>query len=71
MWLVVALALGTPIAIAGQGEPGSDPFEAMGVLRVVPPAPVPDLAFRALDGRLVRLRDLRGKPVVLGFFTTW
>ena len=30
----------------------------------------PDLAFTALDGRQVRLSELRGKVVLLGFFTT-
>lgn len=47
-----------------------DPFEAIGVDRVVGPVPAPDLAFRSLDGREVRLGDLRGKVVLLGFFST-
>ncbi len=48
-----------------------DPLAAMGGLRPAAPEPAPDLAFTTLDGREVRVRDLRGKPVLLGFFTTW
>ena len=49
----------------------TDPFEAMRVLRPSAPEPAPDVAFTTLDGRDVRVRDLRGKPILLGFFTTW
>ena len=48
-----------------------DPLKAMGVLRPAAPEPVADVAFTTLDGRDVRIRDLRGKPILLGFFTTW
>ena len=48
-----------------------DPFEAMQALRVVNPLPAPDIAFRTLDGRPARLSQLRGRPVLLTFFTTW
>ena len=51
------------------GEP--DVFKAMAVVRPATPTPAPDVAFVALDGHRVRLRELRGKPVLLGFFTTW
>ena len=48
-----------------------DPFVAMNGMRVTPPAPAPDVAFQALDGRQARLATLRGRPVLLTFFTTW
>ncbi len=48
----------------------TDPFDAMNVERTPVPVVAPDLAFRALDGREVRLRELRGQVVLLGFFTT-
>jgi len=35
------------------------------------PVPAGDFSLRALDGRLVRLRDFRGKVVLLNFWTTW
>ena len=34
-------------------------------------ATAPDVAFAAPDGHDVRVRDLRGKAILLGFFTTW
>ncbi len=54
----------------GRVDAASDPFEVMGVDRVVKPAPGPNLTFRSLDGREVRLIQLRGKVVLLGFFRT-
>lgn len=52
------------------GQTGKDPFDAMGVHRPVEPGPAPELVFRSLDGGEARLHDLRGKVVLLGFFTT-
>lgn len=71
MSMVVALGL-LILAVAGvaSAQVAKDPFDAMTVHRPVEPFPAPDLAFRSLDGREVRLRDFRGKVVVLGFFTT-
>lgn len=51
------------------GQP--DPLAAMNVLRVTPPMLAPDLTFQALDGSQARLATLRGRPVLLTFFTTW
>lgn len=48
-----------------------DLFRAMAVLRPAEPTLAPDLPFRTLDGREARLADLHGRPVLLGFFTTW
>lgn len=35
------------------------------------PTAAPPFAVRDLEGRTVRLQDLRGKPVVLDFWATW
>jgi thiol-disulfide isomerase/thioredoxin len=35
------------------------------------PVPAPDFQLHALDGKLVRLSDLRGKVVLMNFWTTW
>jgi len=39
--------------------------------RTMTGAPAPDLTLRDLDGREVRLSDLRGKVVLLDFWATW
>ena len=36
-----------------------------------PPAIAPPFATRALDGRLLRLADFKGQPVILEFWATW
>jgi cytochrome oxidase Cu insertion factor (SCO1/SenC/PrrC family) len=72
--LIVAgtLALGLLVAIdVARGAVTRDPFDVMVIDRVSEPSPAPDVAFRTLDGREVRVGDLRGKLVLLGFFTTW
>jgi cytochrome oxidase Cu insertion factor (SCO1/SenC/PrrC family) len=46
-------------------------FDAIGALRVTPPAAAPDVAFQGLDGKPARLSAFRGRPMLLTFFTTW
>ena len=48
-----------------------DQLEAMGGLRPATRVAAPDVAFATLDGREARVGALRGKAVLLGFFTTW
>ena len=68
--LIVALLAGSLMLLGLTAYArASDPLEAMGDLR--PAAPAPDLAFTTLDGHEIRVRDFHGKPVLLGFFTTW
>ena len=63
------LVLGAlPFTVDAQGA--KDPFDAMTVQRPAELMTAPGLAFTALDGRQVRLSELRGKVVLLGFFTT-
>lgn len=66
---LVALALTAGVGGAAEAQSG-DPFEAMRAVRLAAPLPA-DVTFRTLDGQNVRLADLKGKPVLLGFFTTW
>ncbi len=65
--IIAAFALG---AGAAQGTAPDDVFEAMRANRVVPTVPAPDVVFPRLDGGSVRLADLRGRAVILGFFVT-
>lgn len=71
---VLVVLLATPILVVATSQAGGaprDPLESMGGLRPAAPVAAPDPAFRTLDGREVRLSELRGKVVLLGFFTTW
>ncbi len=45
-------------------------FAAMRGTPVVPPAAAPDVAIPALNGGPLRLADLRGKLLIVGFFST-
>lgn len=70
---VLLIAALLAIGIAGQQESTRD------VTGGAPPAGVggsvgaaaPDFALALLDGRTLRLRDLRGKTVVLNFWASW
>ena len=65
--LILTLAA-APSTAVGQGV--RDPFEAMSVQRLAEPVAAPELAFLTAEGRAARLGELRGKVVLLGFFTT-
>ena len=46
-------------------------FQTLSVLRIDPPIAAPGVVFRDLHGQPVGLSGLRGRPVLLTFFTTW
>jgi cytochrome oxidase Cu insertion factor (SCO1/SenC/PrrC family) len=62
--LVIAAPFGATVGGA------KHPFDAMAVHRPAKPFAAPEFGFTSLDGREARLSALRGKVVVLGFFTT-
>ena len=59
MLMIVAARKIKPTAAASGG---------IGALRG---APAPDFALKTLDGKTVKLSDLRGKAVLLNFWATW
>ncbi len=65
--LILVLA---PAPSTALGQAARDPFEAMSVQRLAEPVAAPELAFLTAEGREARLGELRGKVVLLGFFTT-
>lgn len=68
----MASSLVTAVAL-GSGRPAQgaeDLFRRLGVQRPATPGPAPDLRLRSLDGKTIHLKGLRGKVVLLGFFTT-
>lgn len=65
--VVVAGVLGSWLPALAQ----ADPLAALNGVSANPPSSAPEIAFRALDGRQVRLEEFRGRPVLLTFFTTW
>ena len=50
---------------------GADPLAAMGVVAAERGREAPEFTLPDPEGKLWALRDQRGRPVVLTFFTTW
>jgi peroxiredoxin len=46
-------------------------LRSLGIMEIWPDRPAPDFEFVALDGRNVSLTSVRGKIVLLNFWTTW
>jgi hypothetical protein len=63
---IAALTLGSREPVLAT----EDLFRSMGAERPANSGPAPDLALPTLDGGTVRIKDFRGKVVLLGFFST-
>jgi len=65
------VAISAPQSSAAAAEPPAFQGESFAFKPAAAPAPVPDLAFTALDGTPRRLADFRGRTVVINLWATW
>lgn len=63
---MLALAL---LTVGGAGA--SPDFASLQVQPFQPPKPAPAFALPALDGKITRLADFKGKVVLVFFWATW
>jgi cytochrome oxidase Cu insertion factor (SCO1/SenC/PrrC family) len=70
---VISVAMVAALVISAGPAPrraADDVFDAMRANRLATPMPAPGVTLPALDGGSMRLEDLRGRVVILGFFVS-
>ncbi len=72
MRTALALALALAAALVSLPARAADPDPArIRMQRYEPAKPAPAFALPSLDGKVVRLEDLKGKVVLVFFWATW
>jgi cytochrome oxidase Cu insertion factor (SCO1/SenC/PrrC family) len=67
----LSLVPGVAVALLATAALAAPDFASMQVTPYEPPKPAPAFALPDLDGKEVRLSDLRGKVAMLFFWATW
>jgi cytochrome oxidase Cu insertion factor (SCO1/SenC/PrrC family) len=67
---IVAAVL-TGLMLTAQGVAAAPNWSALDMSPYEPPKPAPTFALPDLDGKVARLEDLRGKVVLVFFWSTW
>jgi cytochrome oxidase Cu insertion factor (SCO1/SenC/PrrC family) len=73
-WLAVLVMLAAAVWVeVATGQPAAAPpsWAKLDVQAYEAPKPAPAFALPALDGRIVRLEEQRGKALLLFFWATW
>ncbi len=55
----------------GSLNAAEDPFKAARILKVEEPGSAPEFELEDVQGKRVKLKDFRGKVVLLDFWATW
>ncbi len=67
---LVALVLGAWLLIQG-GNDATQAAASPPITQAAKPAPAVDFTLTSIDGKQIRLNDLRGKVVLVNFWATW
>jgi cytochrome oxidase Cu insertion factor (SCO1/SenC/PrrC family) len=69
--LLIILGIWVIPAPWGPLDAAEDPFKAARILKVEEPESAPEFELEDVQGKRVKLKDFRGKIVLLDFWATW